>query len=108
MRRPPRSTLFPYTTLFRSHHLTRRFVRLEDRLVGEHLHRPRPGHPEPAAGHPVVTLARTRDEVHTFGERAQAELADGQEPSRVDRALGGPAAARAAPAPARARVEPGR
>src|SRR5438876_7310736 len=50
MRRPPRSTLFPYTTLFRSHHLTRRFVRLEDRLVGDHLHRPRPGHPEPAAG----------------------------------------------------------
>src|SRR2546422_6105029 len=23
IRRPPRSTLFPYTTLFRSHHLTR-------------------------------------------------------------------------------------
>src|SRR5258708_27069168 len=30
IRRPPRSTLFPYTTLFRSHALDRRVVALDD------------------------------------------------------------------------------
>src|SRR5260221_2340575 len=30
IRRPPRSTLFPYTTLFRSHQQTLRFNRKED------------------------------------------------------------------------------
>src|SRR5690349_23074904 len=39
IRRPPRSTLFPYTTLFRSHQV----LRIEDRQVGcerpmEHCH----------------------------------------------------------------------
>src|SRR5688572_33283925 len=29
MRRPPRSTLFPYTTLFRSHALARRFQKID-------------------------------------------------------------------------------
>src|SRR2546423_8462924 len=31
IRRPPRSTLFPYTTLFRSHHLRRELVALQRR-----------------------------------------------------------------------------
>src|SRR5947199_3683854 len=34
IRRPPRSTLFPYTTLFRS----RSLERVELRAVGKHLH----------------------------------------------------------------------
>src|SRR3712207_7836014 len=32
IRRPPRSTLFPYTTLFRSRHARRRYIRDELRL----------------------------------------------------------------------------
>src|SRR5438309_7044225 len=32
IRRPPRSTLFPYTTLFRSHRLARRRQSLDDRV----------------------------------------------------------------------------
>src|SRR5438874_12231980 len=39
IRRPPRSTLFPYTTLFRSHHAhehpARGLVELEDRVADE-------------------------------------------------------------------------
>src|SRR5258708_31759362 len=31
IRRPPRSTLFPYTTLFRSHHVRRRAADVRDR-----------------------------------------------------------------------------
>src|SRR5947207_10370959 len=49
IRRPPRSTLFPYTTLFRSHARERGrlpHLRAQDRwhprLLGEQL--PRPGH----------------------------------------------------------------
>src|SRR3712207_8324389 len=40
IRRPPRSTLFPYTTLFRSPHETRRFPLVadrEDRLSGRQV-----------------------------------------------------------------------
>src|SRR3712207_8863865 len=36
IRRPPRSTLFPYTTLFRSHLGARAGVEVAGRLVGEH------------------------------------------------------------------------
>src|SRR3989442_10443057 len=39
IRRPPRSTLFPYTTLFRSHRLEQRGLHLGGRavdLVGQH------------------------------------------------------------------------
>src|SRR2546430_16889991 len=63
IRRPPRSTLFPYTTLFRSHAQLRRLLGQEDRLPdpadppdAEHArgadHR---GHPAPqqAEGHPI-------------------------------------------------------
>src|SRR5690348_18203929 len=54
--RPPRSTLFPYTTLFRSRGVVVRRVRLElrrarvDRLVD----RPQP-EPVPQAAHAVLT-----------------------------------------------------
>src|SRR2546430_12483547 len=48
IRRPPRSTLFPYTTLFRSHQRLRRGPALRERRVARRelsdtLHRPRPG-----------------------------------------------------------------
>src|SRR5690349_22401679 len=49
IRRPPRSTLFPYTTLFRSHRRLRRRAlrrqqagRARQRLVGVLAHRPTP------------------------------------------------------------------
>src|SRR2546426_4279403 len=34
IRRPPRSTLFPYTTLFRSHHVKTRGLAQQHRLAG--------------------------------------------------------------------------
>src|SRR5687768_17777507 len=37
IRRPPRSTLFPYTTLFRSHHHRQRVGRVGDRRDGGRL-----------------------------------------------------------------------
>src|SRR3712207_7153187 len=37
IRRPPRSTLFPYTTLFRSDHPQRLLVPLHQRAGGDHL-----------------------------------------------------------------------
>src|SRR3712207_8711838 len=37
IRRPPRSTLFPYTTLFRSHRIDGRSVGLEVRAEDEHV-----------------------------------------------------------------------
>src|SRR2546430_12403986 len=40
IRRPPRSTLFPYTTLFRSVHRRRRLVGVLRRPAGEHQHPP--------------------------------------------------------------------
>src|SRR3712207_7695062 len=43
IRRPPRSTLFPYTTLFRSEADRRRHVRRAARRHGPHGRRARPG-----------------------------------------------------------------
>src|SRR5260370_17813523 len=37
IRRPPRSTLFPYTTLFRSHDVILRGLRGKDPLLGERV-----------------------------------------------------------------------
>src|SRR3712207_7919281 len=42
IRRPPRSTLFPYTTLFRSRmstaeHLAREAIRIEQEVIGENV-----------------------------------------------------------------------
>src|SRR3712207_7763374 len=69
IRRPPRSTLFPYTTLFRSR--TRHVGRVDRRRLapGDHL-----GHlsaPAPIAGHAVARgrrrtrAAPSRSEEHT-------------------------------------------
>src|SRR2546427_2080724 len=60
IRRPPRSTLFPYTTLFRSAHAAKQ-VQLEG------------GHPQaglPAALH----LRQTRSEEHTSELQSQSNL----------------------------------
>src|SRR5438128_9757196 len=61
LRRPPRPTLFPYTTLFRSHHLERRFRQVvADGGERHHLHL-EPGLDEPPQADDVVGLpARDR------------------------------------------------
>src|SRR2546425_6247203 len=62
IRRPPRSTLFPYTTLFRSRQVRRHGVH----VVGEVL--PGPGH----SGH--LRLALERSEEHTSELQSLAYL----------------------------------
>src|SRR2546430_11039962 len=64
IRRPPRSTLFPYTTLFRSH----------AHVLGNHgaelaQHRARLAHHAPA-----VVLALVRSEEHTSELQSQSNL----------------------------------
>src|SRR2546421_11191546 len=75
IRRPPRSTLFPYTTLFRSVHGS---------------HRPRAGINRRAVlaqrGPSVPDLGRRRDRLHRAHGLGRAALeADGSRPARGDR-----------------------
>src|SRR5256885_8548415 len=66
IRRPPRSTLFPYTTLFRSLRLYRRRVRVGAR--GRGVRDPRPGWDGGARLAPDLVLSRhdgVRSEEHT-------------------------------------------
>src|SRR5690242_6600996 len=95
IRRPPRSTLFPYTTLFRS----RRLLRL---AVGDRHHPGRPGHlrlrplaERPGPGQPAAP--RGRGGGHAAGHQPGVDvlrlLQGGQHPA-------GPGAARPAPDPA--------
>src|SRR5258706_12004838 len=72
IRRPPRSTLFPYTTLFRSHHRGRAQA---DRHPQDHARRPdrEPGDPAGQDGaqgrqeplHAADPAGRGRSEEHT-------------------------------------------
>src|SRR5688572_31152149 len=67
LRRPPRSTLFPYTTLFRSRH------RRDRRPVGiadGHARRDGAG----PAGHAVAPQAAIRSEEHTSELQSQSNL----------------------------------
>src|SRR3712207_8593655 len=73
IRRPPRSTLFPYTTLFRSRQHEMRVARVEPASDGpagavEHdvlrLDRPLAGE-HPVVGAPAATVAQVRSEEHT-------------------------------------------
>src|SRR3989442_2397274 len=72
IRRPPRSTLFPYTTLFRSPHHQRRVTHhvVEDPAALE-LALPEPGHVGSAV------LLRGPGEVRAAGERGAARPDDG-------------------------------
>src|SRR2546422_1826940 len=65
IRRPPRSTLFPYTTLFRSHLL--------------HFHRLRPGRAHRHLGEPdleeaVLVVGADRSEEHTSELQSRLHL----------------------------------
>src|SRR2546428_7503463 len=70
IRRPPRSTLFPYTTLFRSR-------RLAADHEGDHLARPRALAP-PRRGDPAAPLGpgdrRRRSEEHTSELQSRSDL----------------------------------
>src|SRR3712207_7642747 len=64
IRRPPRSTLFPYTTLFRSH-VRRYLLRLVDHLLGGQVHSdPAHGEAPGSVGVPAVG-GEGRSEEHT-------------------------------------------
>src|SRR2546426_3187762 len=60
IRRPPRSTLFPYTTLFRSHHWTS--FRVPPRRARPTTHPKAPG---PRRRSAMSGINRTRSEEHT-------------------------------------------
>src|SRR2546425_2071715 len=73
IRRPPRSTLFPYTTLFRSMKRQKRGVLLITASTA--AIRPRPGGQTYAASKgAVVTLAKSRSEEHTSELQSLAYL----------------------------------
>src|SRR5438874_3695169 len=70
IRRPPRSTLFPYTTLFRSLHADS-----SNRLIPEQIHFPSRAHclcPVGYAGH--RQWARERSEEHTSELQSRRDL----------------------------------
>src|SRR2546427_5605918 len=72
IRRPPRSTLFPYTTLFRSLSLVRRAMGpyaapfIEEALQA--------GHDQPAIGDTAAATAAARSEEHTSELQSQSNL----------------------------------
>src|SRR2546422_1516489 len=73
IRRPPRSTLFPYTTLFRSAYITMR------RFPGATRHAPRPWAPPPSDGNnhfhtPEDTFDPQRSEEHTSELQSRLHL----------------------------------
>src|SRR3712207_8597901 len=72
IRRPPRSTLFPYTTLFRSHHknhppphhpprLQEAVISRQSSVAGAHL--PPPAYPTPS--YLLLSCRPSRSEEHT-------------------------------------------
>src|SRR5688500_19572799 len=66
---PPRSTLFPYTTLFRSWNVTRQSVKRAEAALAEHWHT---AHPtlrllEVDGGHTTSTSERVVREIEVHG-----------------------------------------
>src|SRR2546429_7319765 len=70
IRRPPRSTLFPYTTLFRS--ISQR--RTEQTLAGKRQALPREGTTDDDYEHRAVCRARARSEEHTSELQSRLHL----------------------------------
>src|SRR2546429_5657391 len=76
IRRPPRSTLFPYTTLFRSHRRSRLRLRARRR---HHPRRRRRRHQERTATRPIAPAARkanarSRQEIRIRTDRKSTRL----------------------------------
>src|SRR2546430_9018881 len=82
IRRPPRSTLFPYTTLFRSHVLTARSIEIGQDPAGVMRDELRPGTPVPPVASPAATpsgpqgpeVIDSRSEEHTSELQSQSNL----------------------------------
>src|SRR5690348_17782627 len=82
--RPPRSTLFPYTTLFRSRRRERRAARgarVQDPLH-ERAHRPgrHPRRRRPLIPRPLHRHERERREARDEGERSEEHTSELQSP----------------------------
>src|SRR2546427_2190308 len=76
IRRPPRSTLFPYTTLFRSHHECYRMKRMNQRVVSRDAE-PNLREPEiPPIAERLMqqTQEEQRSEEHTSELQSQSNL----------------------------------
>src|SRR5258708_12226502 len=71
IRRPPRSTLFPYTTLFRSH--------CAEQVARHRLKLVRPG--KSMFEHPLEHLVRQK--LHVFGERSEEHTSELQSPDHL-------------------------
>src|SRR2546427_4914000 len=72
IRRPPRSTLFPYTTLFRSHEREGKALHLRDeRDRASRAGQARDAHQLPVLG---MTAGRLRSEEHTSELQSQSNL----------------------------------
>src|SRR5690349_23497949 len=72
IRRPPRSTLFPYTTLFRSRHANRQWEGQGTRDPGGfHTRRPRAVRSRP---HPDAAAQSGRSEEHTSELQSRRDL----------------------------------
>src|SRR5688572_32765566 len=71
IRRPPRSTLFPYTTLFRSLRPPRDRPARHDGRAGRHVGR---GAPRSALAGAVALLRPRRSEEHTSELQSQSNL----------------------------------
>src|SRR5688572_32678590 len=73
LRRPPKSTLFPYTTLFRSPHPALPLGRVPERLGRDRRHRP--DGPGVAVARWIATSGWTwRSEEHTSELQSQSKL----------------------------------
>src|SRR2546429_6136778 len=73
IRRPPRSTLFPYTTLFRSH-LFRRIPRSVQDRWGKRAIRPRGRRGSTLGVNPFALPPRVRSEEHTSELQSRLHL----------------------------------
>src|SRR5688572_32769617 len=73
MRRPPRSTLFPYTTLFRSARARRRAAGAPRRSSASRTHAAR-GAPVRAENQSNTPARRARSEEHTSELQSQSNL----------------------------------
>src|SRR3989475_11805885 len=93
IRRPPRSTLFPYTTLFRSHQSRREALRArgQDREARRAAPRVAPGREAPDRGRAADFGIAVRFRTHLFPYRDEARRkrlgplllsAEAREPSR--------------------------
>src|SRR3712207_7741015 len=70
IRRPPRSTLFPYTTLFRSHRMLGVQVAHDE---GDDVHRAAPHRPAEQVGHHLLHLRRIHPVVGGAGVLLRSE-----------------------------------